>query len=76
MKQALRDWCRFSKAGSAYVDPGSSWQNPYVESCGSRVRDVLLGVELFSCLAEVKVMVEEWHEDRAPFAKRRHYASP
>ena len=25
---ALRDWCRFSKAGSAYIEPGSPWQNP------------------------------------------------
>jgi putative transposase len=60
---ALRDWCRFSKAGSAYIDPGSPWQNPYVESFGSRVRDELLGVELFSSLAEAKVMVEDWRED-------------
>lgn len=43
---ALRDWCRFSRAGSAYIEPGSPWQNPYVESFGSRVRDELLGVEL------------------------------
>jgi len=34
---AFRDWCRFSKAGSAYIEPGSPWQNPYVESFGSRV---------------------------------------
>jgi len=60
---ALRDWCRFSGAGSAYIDPGSPWQNPYVESFGSRVRDELLGVELFSCLAEARVMVEDWRED-------------
>jgi putative transposase len=60
---ALRDWCRFSKAGSAYIEPGSPWQNPYVESFGSRIRDELLSVELFSCLAEAKVMVEDWRED-------------
>ncbi len=36
---ALRDWCRFSKAASAYIEPGSPWQNAYVESFGSRVRD-------------------------------------
>jgi putative transposase len=47
---ALRDWCRFNKAGSAYIEPGSPWQNPFVESFGSRVRDELLGVELFTCL--------------------------
>jgi hypothetical protein len=60
---ALRDWCRFSGAGSAYIERGSPWQNPYVESLGSRVRDELLGVELFSSLREAQVMVADWHED-------------
>ncbi len=60
---ALRDWCRFSGAGSAYIEPGSPWQNPYVESFGSRIRDELLAFEQFSCLAEAQVMVEDWRED-------------
>jgi len=60
---ALRDWCRFSRAGSAYIEPGSPWQNPYVESFGSRIRDELLPVELFSCLAEAQVLVEDWRQD-------------
>lgn len=60
---ALRDWCRFSKTASAYIEPGSPWQNPYVESFNSRVRDELLGVELFSCLIEAQVMVADWRED-------------
>jgi transposase InsO family protein len=59
---ALGDWCRFSRAGSAYIDPGSPWQNAYVESFGSRVRDELLAVELFSCLAEARVLVEDWRQ--------------
>ena len=60
---ALRDWCRFSGAGSAYIEPGSPWQNPYVESFGSRVRDELLAVELFSCLTEAQVLIEDWRQD-------------
>ena len=60
---ALRDWCRFSRAGSAYIEPGSPWQNPYVESFGSRLRDELLAVELFSCLAEAQVLIEDWRQD-------------
>jgi putative transposase len=60
---ALRDWCRFSSTGSAYIEPGSPWQNPYVESFGSRIRDELLGVEQFSCLTEAQVLVEDWRED-------------
>lgn len=62
----LKDWCRFSKAGRAYIEPGSPWQNPYVESFGSRVRDELLTVELFSCLAEAQVLVEDWRDDIRP----------
>jgi putative transposase len=60
---ALRDWCRFCTAGSAYIDPGSPWQNPYVESFGSRVRDELLSQELFESLVEAQVLVEDWRED-------------
>jgi putative transposase len=60
---ALRDWCRFSRAGSAYIEPGSPWQNAYVESFGSRIRDELLSVEMFTCLTEAKVMVEDWRHD-------------
>ena len=60
---ALKDWCRFSKTGTAYIDPGSPWQNPYVESFHSRVRDELLDVEEFSCLAEARVVIEDWRED-------------
>ena len=57
---ALRDWCRFSRAGSAYIEPGSPWQNPYVESFGSRLRGELLAVELFSSLAVAQVAIEDW----------------
>ncbi len=60
---ALKDWCRFSGTGASYIDPGSPWQNPYVESFGSRVRDELLAVEQFSCLAEAKVLIEDYRQD-------------
>ena len=42
---ALRDWCRFTGTGTSYIEPGSPWQNPYVESFGGRLRDELLAVE-------------------------------
>ncbi len=69
---ALRDWCQFAKAGTAYIEPGSPWQNPYVESFGSRVRDELLGVELFSSLTEAQVMVADWRRD---YNERRPHSS-
>ena len=39
---ALMDWCRFTKASTSYIDPGSPWQNAFVESFNGRVRDELL----------------------------------
>ncbi|HEY5248575.1 MAG TPA: integrase core domain-containing protein, partial [Dermatophilaceae bacterium] len=60
---ALRDWCRFSRTGTAFIEPGSPWENPFVESFNSRVRDEFLAVEVFSCLAEAKVMVEDFRQD-------------
>ncbi len=60
---ALRDWCRFSRTGAAFIEPGSPWENPFVESFNSRVRDELLAVEAFSCLTEVQVMVEDYRRD-------------
>lgn len=57
---ALRDWCRFGGTGTAYIEPGSPWQNPFVESFNSRVRDEKLSVEAFDSLLEAKVVIEEW----------------
>ncbi len=57
---ALRDWCRFGGTGTSYIEPGSPWQNPFVESFGSRVRDEVLAVEAFDSLLEAKVVIEEW----------------
>ena len=60
---ALKDWCRFSRTGAAFIEPGSPWENAFVESFNSRVRDELLSGEVFSCLAEAKVMVEDFRQD-------------
>jgi putative transposase len=60
---ALRDWCQYSRTGTAYIEPGSPWQNPFVESFHSRVRDELLDVEEFACLAEARVVIGDWRDD-------------
>lgn len=60
---ALRDWCRFGQTASAFIEPGSPWQNPYVESFNARVRDEVLDLELFSTLAEAQVLIEAWRRD-------------
>jgi putative transposase len=57
---ALRDWCRLSGTKTMYIEPGSPWQNPYVESFNGRVRDELLNIEEFGSLVEARVVVEAW----------------
>jgi hypothetical protein len=52
-----------TRTGAAFIEPGSPWENAFVESFNSRVRDELLAVEVFSCLTEAKVMVEDFRQD-------------
>ncbi len=59
----LREWCRLGGTGTAYIEPGSPWQNAYVESFNSRLRDELLNTEVFTCLAEAQVLAEDWRTD-------------
>ena len=57
---ALRDWCRLGGAGRSFIEPGSPWQNPFVESFGSRVRDELLSVEAFNSVLEAQTVINDW----------------
>ncbi len=55
---AIADWCRFSPTGSVFIEPGSPWQNAFVESFNGKLRDELLAIEMFHSLLEAKVMAE------------------
>lgn len=57
---ALRDYCRTAGTHTSYIEPGSPWENPFVESFNSRVRDELFNLEEFATLLEAQVVVEAW----------------
>lgn len=59
----LREWCRLGKTDTAYIEPGSPWQNAYVESFNSRLRDELLNAEVFTCLDEARMLAADWRSD-------------
>ena len=61
---ALREWIAAVGAKTAYIEPGSPWENGYVESFNGKLRDELLNGEVFYTLAEAKIVIEQW---------RRHY---
>ena len=62
--KAVQDWIRAVGSKTAYITPGSPWENGFFESFNARLRDELLDGEIFYSLKEVRVVVESW---------RRHY---
>ena len=53
---ALQEWCVGSGCNTAYIPPGSPWENPFVESFNSRFRDEFLNIELFTSVQEAKLL--------------------
>ena len=62
--QAVRGWIAAVGAQTAYIEPGSPWENGYCESFNGRFRDELLNGEIFYSLREAQIIIEEW---------RKHY---
>ena len=58
--KAVQDWITAVGARTAYIAPGSPWENGYIESFNARIRDELLDGEIFYTLAEARVIVESW----------------
>lgn len=62
--KAVQEWISAVGAKTAYIAPGSPWENGFIESFNARLRDELLDGEIFYTLAEAKIIVESW---------RRHF---
>lgn len=60
---AVADWCRFNATTTVFIEPGSPWQNAWIESFNGRLRDELLNGELFDNLLEARVVIEDWRID-------------
>jgi putative transposase len=60
---AVADWCRFVGTDSVFIDPGSPWQNAWIESFNGRLRDELLNGWKFDSLLEARVIIEDWRID-------------
>ena len=58
--QKVRDWIEAVGAKTAYIEPGSPWENGYCESFNARFRDELLNGELFYTLREAQILIEQW----------------
>ncbi len=70
--EAVRQWLGTVGVKTLYIEPGSPWENGYVESFNGRLRDELLNGEVFDTLLEAKVLVERW---RVHYNTRRPHGS-
>ena len=56
----VRKFIRNLGALPAFIEPGSPWENGYIESFNGKMRDELLNGEIFDTMAEAKVLIERW----------------
>jgi transposase InsO family protein len=60
---AVKKWLKASGIRTLFVAPGSPWENGYVESFNSKLRDELLNRELFLHIDELRYIVDRWRMD-------------
>jgi putative transposase len=58
----VKGWITGIGAKTAYIEPGSPWENGYVEGFNGKLRDELLACEIFNTLAEAQVLIERWRK--------------
>jgi putative transposase len=58
----VREWLGRVAVKTLYIEPGSPWENGYIESFNGKLQDERLGRELFDTLLEAKVLIERWRK--------------
>jgi len=61
--RAIRNWLSCGGVKTLYIEPGSPWQNGFVESFHARLRDELLETEVFATLSEARELATRWRMD-------------
>lgn len=64
--ELIRQWLKDLGVEAAFIEPGSPWENGYIESFNGKFRDELLNGEIFDTVLEARVVTEQW---------RKHYNS-
>ncbi len=61
--KAVRKWLKDLEVTTLFIEPGSPWENGYIESFNGKLRDELLDREIFTTLIEAMVLIEEWRKE-------------
>ena len=61
--KAVRKWLERLGVKTLFIEPGSPWENGYVESFNGKLRDELLNREIFTTLTEARILIEQWRRE-------------
>ncbi len=61
--KAVRAWLDRVGVTTLFIEPGSPWENGYVESFNGKLRDEVLNREIFYSLKEAKMLIEQWRSE-------------
>jgi len=59
----VRKWLHNLGVKTLFIEPGSPWENGYIESFNGKLRDELLNREIFYTLQEAKILIEQWRRE-------------
>jgi hypothetical protein len=60
---SIREWLARVEVDALFIEPGSPWENGYVESFNGKFRDELLNGEIFYTLTEAQILIERWRRE-------------
>jgi transposase InsO family protein len=61
--KVVREWLDDLGVRTLFIEPGSPWENGYIESFNGKLRDELLNGEIFTTLLEAKILIENWRRE-------------
>jgi putative transposase len=61
--RAVRKWLNRIGVKTLFIEPGSPWENGYIESFNGKMRDELLNREIFTTIEEAKVLISQWRRE-------------
>lgn len=61
--EILRGWLQRLGVKTLFIEPGSPWENGYIESFNGKMRDELLDREIFNTLEEARVLINQWRKE-------------
>ena len=76
--RAVRKWLNRLGVKTLFIEPGSPWENGYIESFNGKMRDELLNRELFYTLEEARVLINQWRREYNQIRPHsaKHYQPP